>query len=142
MVLWCMLIHLFQCVSVCKFVLYIPLHIYMSKKNPNLSLEKQLFFISASLFPGGRWGVWFRRLYDVPRRRSNARAAGSLSDMGNLYYYADKVGLIVLLFKRQCRQSELVKIRLKQTVLDDAVFLKFRLCKSLCELMRDRACIG
>ena len=45
-------------------------------------------------------------------------------------YYAGRVGLIFLFFKRQCRQSELVKIRLKQTVLDDAVFLKLYLSVS------------
>ena len=91
------------------------------------------FFISASLFPGGRRGVWFRVLYDVRRRYSNARAAGSPLNKGNRYYYVDKAWLIFLIFKRQCRQSELVKIRLKQTVLDDAVFLNCSMLSGVSE---------
>ncbi len=70
MELRCMLILLFRCVSVCKFVLYIPLHIDVN--------------------PVGRRGVWFRALYDVPRTRNTFHAAGNPLYKGNLCYYADR----------------------------------------------------
>ena len=46
--------------------------------------------ISASLFPGGRRGVWFRRLYDVLRKHNRDRDEDSLSDKGMICYYVDR----------------------------------------------------
>jgi len=43
---------------------------------------KATFFIFASLFLGGRRGVWFRVLCDVLRKHNRDRAADSLSDKG------------------------------------------------------------
>ena len=58
--------------------------LFLAKK-----IQAIYYYFSQSI-PLKQAGVWFRRLYDVPRRRSNARVADSLSDKGNLCHYADR----------------------------------------------------
>ena len=50
-----------------------------------------------------------------------------------IWNYMDRAWLIFFIFKRQCRQSKLVKIRLKQTVLDDALFLNCSMLSGVSE---------
>ena len=58
-------------------------------KLENIDVHIYVCNLSQSI-PVSMPGVWFRRLYDVRRRRSNARAAGSPLYKGNLCYYVDR----------------------------------------------------
>ena len=46
-----------------------------------------------NLFPVSMPVVWFRVLCDVLRKHNRDRAADSLSDKGNLYYYVNRAWL-------------------------------------------------
>lgn len=68
----------------CRLTVGSPSADYAISKYPDVA------FTSPIQSRGDMRGVWFRVLYDVLRTRSIFRDEDSLSDMGNLCYYADR----------------------------------------------------